>query len=81
VEAQNIEQRLATDIAQYHTQREGGNRRAKYHQHIYLVHHNGPLKSEVSSPFVRRMRTCDRKRQCDMVTNSNVALTLVSIAE
>jgi hypothetical protein len=81
METQEFEQRLATQIAQHHTKREGGNRRAKNHQHVDLIFHNGPLNLVVSSPFVRRMRTCDRKRQCDMHNKASVALTLVSVAE
>jgi hypothetical protein len=91
VETQNIEQGLAAHIAQHHTKREGGDRRAKNHQHIYFILHNGP-----QSRVMARRRcvvyalciwpVCQQKRipsyhQDVIVTDSSLTLTLVSIAE
>jgi hypothetical protein len=85
MKAQNIEQALAAHIAQQDAKGEGGNRRAKHHQHVYFIFHNGPSIQSFSSPIVRRSRTFTvsfaRKRQCVIVTDESPALTLVSVAE
>jgi hypothetical protein len=82
VETQNIEQGLAAHIAQHHTKREGGDRRAKNHQHTYVDSHSGPSIWSFSLPFVRRFaHSLDSYYQCVIVTDCSVALTLVSIAE
>ncbi len=46
METQDIKQGLAAHIAQHHTEREGGDRRTKHHQHTYFIFHNGPSNPE-----------------------------------
>ena len=85
MKAQNIEQALAAHIAQQDAKGEGGNRRAKHHQHVDFIFHNGPSIQSFGSPIVRRSRTFTvsfaHKRQCVIVTDESPTLTLVSVAE
>jgi hypothetical protein len=74
-EPQDVEQGFAAHVAQQDTKREGGNRRAKHHQHTYIDSHNGPLHQSFCSPIVRRVRTSvlDKREfariiQCVIVT-------------
>ena len=46
METQDSKQGLAAHIAQHHTEREGGDRRTKHHQHTYFIFHNGPSNPE-----------------------------------
>jgi hypothetical protein len=85
MKAQNIEQALAAYVAQQNTEGEGGNRRAKYHQHVHFIFHNGPSIQSFCSPDVRRSRTVsvsfNHKSQSVIVTDKSHTLTLVSVAE
>ncbi len=82
MKAQYIEQGLAAHVAKHYTQREGGDRRAKYHQHTYVDSHSGPSVKSFSlthrASFAHFYCSYD---QCVIVTDCSVALTLVSIAE
>jgi hypothetical protein len=91
MKTQDAEQALATHVAQDYTQRECGDRRAKNHQHVYFILHNGPQ----SRIMARRRRVvyalcmwpvADKRQfpsydQDVIVTDSSLTLTLVSIAE
>ena len=82
METQDIEQGLAAHVAQHHTKRESGDRRTKHHQHTYIDSHNGP--SIQSFSLTHRASFAHfycSYHQCVIVTDSSVALTLVSIAE
>ncbi len=82
METQDIKEGLAAHVAQHHTKRESGDRRTEYHQHTYVDSHIGPLIKVFSlthrASFAHFYCSYD---QCVIVTDSSVALTLVSIAE
>jgi hypothetical protein len=92
METQDTEKALATHVAQDYTQREGGDRRAKNHQHTYFILHSGPSIQSLGSPVARCLRTLyavllptkakiPSYHQDVIVTDSSLTLTLVSIAE
>jgi hypothetical protein len=80
VETQHIEKRLQTHVAQHHTECEGGDRRAKHHQHTDIDSHKRPFKPEFfAHPFVRRSRTLIHFR--DDVGSVSVPFTSVSLLQ